>query len=258
MKILLALLASLLICGVHAAPAPAKPAAKKAAPRRNAVVTFYDAKFVKGGWNMADWEMVRSWRFDHDGEWVQEPKCIANKVPADATPQEMLGRRAGEVYTAMLLKKKFKGNAVISCTMEFDDRMAPGIIIAAEPVKADGKLELREHFEVILYDDGLNVWHHFFLKTDPKSKNKRALAEGMDQRWRKQSYLSEKKFYKPKTPYTLTVSVKFTGRGPQIEVACGGRVVGYYEPKMFDGEYRIGLVGCEGVNRFYDFKVTNR
>ena len=57
---------------------------------------------------------------------------------------------------------------------------------------------------------------------------------------------------------TLTVSIRFTGRGPQIEVACGGRVVGYYEPKMFSGEYRIGLVGCEGINRFYDFKVTNR
>lgn len=257
--------AFLLICGSYAAPAPSKakaPAKKTAAKkrvRRNAVKTFYNAQFVKGKWNPKDWEMVRSWRFDHDAEFLQKANYIQNRVPEGVSDIELQGRKGSSGYAIMLLKEKFKGNTVITCNMEFDYRMAPGIIIAHEPQKlANGKLELREHFEVILYDDGLNLWHHYFEKGDPNSKDPRVKRSGVEQKWRKQCHLTEKKFYKAKTKYELKVSVRYTGRGPFIDISCGGRLIGSYAPQMPAGEYRIGLVGCEGRNRFYDFKVTNR
>jgi len=237
-------LAALLTAGICSA-APVKAPTPGARKKAKATPVLYEAKFVKGGWKAEDWDMVRSWRFDYSGKWIQKAQCIENVVPADATKKEMLGKRAGETYTAMLLKKRFKGNCAVTCTMEFDDRMAPGILIAAEPVKnGKGLLELREHFEVILYDDGLNVWHHFF-------------EEGK-QKWRKQHYLLDVKSFAPNKPYTLTAKVTFTGKGPFIALIWNNREIGYFEPKMFNGEYRIGLVGCEGVNRFYDFKVTPR
>ena len=264
MKLLFALCSAfLLVCGLSAAPAKApaakKVSAKKRAVKRNQVKTYYNAKFVKGGWKSSDWEMVRSWRFDHDAAFLQMPGFIQNRVPEGLTDQELQGRKGHPGYAIMLLKQKFTGNTVISCTMEFDYRMAPGIIIASEPAAiAGGKLELREHFEVILYDDGLNLWHHYFEKGKPGSKDPRVIRSGVEQKWRKNNYLLEKKFYKPKTKYELKVSVRYTPKGPQIEISCGGRTIGSYEPKMFSGSYRIGLVGCEGRNRFYDFKVTNR
>ena len=267
MKFLLALLSFVLISGISAAPAaPAKaPAQKKAAApkraagRRNVVKTYYDAKFVKGSWNPADWEMVRSWRFDHDAEFLQLGNCIQNKVPEGVSDQELQGKKGNSGYAIMLLKQKFKGNTVITCNMEFDYRMAPGIIIAYEPVKyGKDKLELREHYEVILYDDGLNLWHHYFEKGKPDSKDPRVIKSGVEQKWRKQFCSLEKKFYKPKTKYEVKVTVRHTGRGPQIEISCGGRIISGYAPNVPAGEYRIGLVGCEGRNRFYDFKVTNR
>ena len=264
MKLLFALCSAfLLFCGLSAAPARApavkKAPAKKRVVKRNPVKTYYNAKFVKGGWKSSDWEMVRSWRFDHDAAFLQMPGFIQNRVPEGLTDQELQGRKGHPGYAIMLLKKKFTGNTVISCTMEFDYRMAPGIIISSEPAKiAGGKLELREHFEVILYDDGLNLWHHYFEKGKPGSKDPRVIRSGVEQKWRKNNYLLEKKFYKPKTKYELKVSVRYTPKGPQIEISCGGRTIGSYEPKMFSGSYRIGLVGCEGRNRFYDFKVTNR
>ena len=265
MKILFALLAFVLVCSSYAAPAapaakaPAKKAAVKRAPRRNAVKTFYEAKFVKGGWKMSDWEMVRSWRFDHDAQFLQMANCIQNKVPEGVSDIELQGKKGNEGYAIMLLKQKFKGNTVITCTMEFDYRMAPGLIIAHEPVKyGKDKLELREHYEVILYDDGLNLWHHFFEKGQPGSKDPRVIKSGVEQKWRKQFALLDKKFYKPKTKYEVKVSIRQTSRGPQVEIACDGRVISGYAPRIPAGEYRIGLVGCEGRNRFYDFKVTNR
>lgn len=267
MKFLLALLSFVLISGISAAPAapakataPAKKAAaKKRAPKRNAVKTYYNAKFVKGEWNRADWEMVRSWRFDHDAEFLQLGNCIQNKVPEGVSDQELQGKKGNSGYAIMLLKQKFKGNTVITCNMEFDYRMAPGIIIAHEPAKyGKDKLELREHYEVILYDDGLNLWHHYFEKGKPDSKDPRVIKSGVEQKWRKQFCSLEKKFYKPKTKYEVKVTVRHTGRGPQIEISCGGRIISGYAPNLPAGEYRIGLVGCEGRNRFYDFKVTNR
>ena len=265
MKMFSAFIAAfLLVCGAYAAPAkaaakaPAKKTLRKA-PRRNAVKTYYQAQFVKGKWNPADWEMVRSWRFDHDAAFIQMPGCIQNRVPAGLTDEELQGKKGNEGYAIMLLKQKFKGNALITCNMEFDYRMAPGIIISYEPEKsANGKLELREHFEVILYDDGLNLWHHFFEKASPKSKDPRVIRTGIEQKWRKQCHLTEKKFYKPKTKYEVTVKINYTSKGPQIEIAAGGRLIGCYAPQMPKGEYRLGIVGCEGRNRFYDFKVTNR
>ena len=265
-KLLLFLIAFLFVCGISAAPAaaPAKAPAKaqksvKKAPKRNVVTTYYQAQFVKGKWNPADWEMVRSWRFDHDAAFLQMPNCIQNRVPEGLTDDELQGKKGNEGYAIMLLKQKFKGNTVITCNMEFDYRMAPGIILAYEPVKhGKDKLELREHFEVILFDDGLNLWHHYFEKAAPNAKDPRVIRTGVEQKWRKQCHLTEKKFYKPKTKYEVRVDVRYTSRGPQIEISCGGRVIGCYAPQMPQGEYRIGIVGCEGRNRFYDFKVTNR
>ena len=261
MRFLLAFLSFVLFSAAFAAPAPApaKAPAKKRAVRKNVVQTYYEGKFVKGGWQRSDWEMVRSWRFDHDAEFLQLENCIQNKVPEGVSDVELQGKKGSSGYAIMLLKQKFKGNTVITCNMEFDFRMAPGIILAYEPVKhGKDKLELREHYEVILYDDGLNLWHHYFEKGLPNSKDPRVIKTGVEQKWRKQCYSLEKKFYKPKTKYELRVDVRYTSRGPQIEISCGGRVIGCYAPQMPMGEYRIGLVGCEGRNRFYDFKVTNR
>lgn len=262
MKLLFALCSAfLLVSALSAAPVQktAKVPAKKRVEKRNAVKTYYSAKFVRGGWKSSDWEMVRSWRFDHDAAFLQLRDCIQNRVPEGVSDKDLQGVKGHPGYAIMLLKQKFTGNTVISCTMEFDYRMAPGIIISSEPAKiGGGKMELREHFEVILYDDGLNLWHHYFEKGRPGSKDPRVIKSGVEQKWRKNNYLLEKKFYKPKTRYELKVSIRYTPKGPQIEISCGGRTIGSYEPKMFSGSYRIGLVGCEGRNRFYDFKVTNR
>ena len=49
----------------------------------------------------------------------------------------------------MVLIKKVSGNVTVTSTIEFDDRMAPLIVIAQEPGKDKlGRPEYREHFEI--------------------------------------------------------------------------------------------------------------
>jgi len=201
---------------------------------------LFNAAFEKGKWDSNDWLMVKSSRWDYMGEWIQKDDCIVNKIPADATPEEMLNKRAGETYTSMIINKKFSGNLKVSCQMSFEHRMAPGIIIAFDPVKdGKGRSEYREHFEIILYDKGINVWHHFFV--DGK------------QQWRKKAFLDAD--YKPSTKYNLIVTLSYTARGPVMKLEADGKVFGYIEDGL-PKEFYLGLVACEGVNHIYDFKVT--
>jgi hypothetical protein len=201
---------------------------------------LFTASFEKGKWDSKDWLMVKSWRWDYAGEWVQKDDRIVNKVPSDATNEEMLNKRAGETYTSMLINKKFSGNLKISCQMSFDHRMAPGIMIAFDPIKdGKGRSEYREHFEIILYDKGINVWHHFFV--DGK------------QQWRKKAFLDAD--YKPLTKYNLIVTLNYTAKGPVMKLEADGKVFGYIEDSL-PKEFYLGIVASEGVNTFYDFKVT--
>ncbi|MCQ2378059.1 MAG: hypothetical protein MJ016_02465 [Victivallaceae bacterium] len=206
--------------------------------------TCFETKFTPD-WDKTHWEMVRSSRFDWEGSFLQSADAIENRVPADAAAQEMRSSRAGETYAAMVLKERFDGNFRIECTMEFLDRMAPGIVLAADPVvNAKGKPEFREHWEAILFDNGLNVWHHVFV--------------GGKQKWTLADHLGRAGLFAPEVKHHLTVTVKRKSdpERTEISVECDGFSTGYAEKDFFPGPFRIGIVAGEGVNRFYDFKVV--
>ncbi len=206
----------------------------------NAEKILYQCSFASGKWKASEWQIVKSPRWPYFGSWEQQDDHISNKVPKDATKHEMLSKRAGETYTSMLLKKKFNGNLTVSCTMSFDHRMAPLLVITPDYGKgAKGKPEHRDHFEIVLYDKGLNVWHHYYTNGKPH--------------WRKAAFMQAE--FKPKQKYLLSVKLNFTKRGPEMIISCNGKKFGYTDdtlPKVF----HVGLTACEGINRFYDFKVS--
>jgi len=219
-------LAALALCGVALA--------QKAAP-----TTVFECSFARGGWDAAQWTLVKSPRWPHFGQWEQRDDCIQNATPADATPQEMLGKRAAETYTSMVFKEKLKGNVTLSSTMEFSDRMAPLIVLAPE-LGADeqGRAEYRQHYEIVLFDQGVNVWRHDFADGKPS--------------WRRMAW--GKFELKPNQKYRLTVKLARTSRGKTLTVIVDNHEVGYLDDGLPD-EFHAGVTGCEGVNRFYDFRV---
>lgn len=200
---------------------------------------YFETAFTPGNWRESDWIMVKSSRWPYRGRWIQENGFIANAVPQDATPRELESKRAGETYTSMILNRAFSGNAAISCTMDFDHRMAPGLIIAEEPVKTEAGAEYRNHYEIILFDRGINVWRHYF--------------EDGRQKWVRKAFLTAP--FKPGTPYELSVKIQFDGRGPQMILQAGGHTFGFHDGNI-PRNYRVGIVAGEGINRFYDFKAS--
>lgn len=197
-----------------------------------------NVSFAEGKWDKGEWIVVKSARWPEFGHWVQKADHIENSVPLDADEIKWQGARAPETYASMLWNTKLHGNFKVSSTMDFDFRMAPLIVLAPSFGRdANGFPEYREHWEIIIYDEGINVWHH---QNDGKPT------------WHLAAQLKIK--YEPKRKYELKVQVKREKAGAQIIVDCGGASFSYMEHDL-PQELFAGITGCEGINRFYDFKV---
>ena len=200
---------------------------------------IFECEFKPGKWNKDDFIQVKSARWPNINGFRQERDHIVNICPADATAKDMLGKRAPETYAAMIYKNPIKGNCEVKAEMSFDYRMAPSIVIAEKVGTSDkGFPEFRTHYEIVLFDEGINIWRHWF--------------ENGKQVWRKAGYMKAK--FLPNVKYELEVDIKFTRRGPLLKVSVNDKEFGIIEDAMFK-EYYVGIIGCEGVNRFYDFEI---
>ena len=197
--------------------------------------TIYSCAFTSGSWERSDWTLVKKSKSDHGGGWVQQEGCIANETPAQATPEDLQGKRAAETYSSMVYKNKVTGNVTVAATMAFAHKMAPLIVLAPElTVNAEGRKEYSEHFEIVIFNEGVNVWHHF-VKDGKLTYRKTAFA----------NFRLEKD-----TKYTLEVKKS----GKILTVSVAGHVFGYADDALPESCY-VGITGCEGLNRFYDFIV---
>ena len=198
-----------------------------------------EISFRPGAWSSNDWILVKSPRFDYLHGFVQKAEGIENECPP-LSGEEIFRKHCAKVYSAMVLKERAAIGQTVSSTMSFDHRMAPLIVLAEKLDHPEGGAPVfGEHWEIVLYDEGLNVWHHSVKDGKPF--------------WYKAAYL--KAPFAKDTRYTLEVKVSKTPKGvKEMEVKCGGHEIGYVDNDLPDTFY-AGIIGCEGRNRFYDFKV---
>lgn len=202
-----------------------------------------EVDFSRGKWNADDFVAVKSWRWNYLGVFEQRDSAIVNKCP-DLPGEEIFRKHADDVYAALLHKTRLSLGATVSSTMSFDHRMAP-IIVFAEKLgaAADGTPEFREHWEVCLFDRGINLWHHRFVD----GKQKYSLAASIR--------LPQEEWFKPNARHELSARVFRNSFGAKcIEVSCGGHAFSH-EDETLPETFQAGIIGCEGRNFFYDFKV---
>lgn len=197
--------------------------------------SLYRCSFTPDGWQPNDWIQVRGPRWDHDGGWEQQSDHISNCVPANATAEAMNGPRAGEVYSSMIVDRPAVPGLLVRTRASFDFRMAPLIVLTAPLGEdRDGHPEYREHIEVVIYDLGVNVWHHTWSDDGP--------AWGRAG-WRDFSLEAS-------MPHTLEVEKT----GAQFIVCVNDHRFGCHIPE-FDSDVQTGITACEGINRFFEFEV---
>jgi len=188
-------------------------------------------KFTPGGWDPAAWTLCKNPGVDHLGKWVQREDCVENETPTDRKTQAL-----DQTLTTMIYNTKFKGDFTATATFEIGAGSAPGIIIAQDfAPDAQGRPQYGEFYEVIIYEKGLNLWHHF-AKDGKRTYEKTAYSDFA---------------LKPDTRYKLEVR----RQKQSVEMSVDGHIVGVLINSLSDEVY-LGVEGCEGVSRVYDFSVS--
>lgn len=204
-----------------------------------------DVDFRSNKWDRAQWIHVRHSEWNRGTPFVQTDEGIVNWSDAAWSDEEIYARHQIDVFSAMLLTNRFSGAAAFATSVSFDHRMAPAIVLADGVEKdAQGRDELRDFYEFVLYDEGLNVWLH------------RRPADGGKATVEKVAFLEAR--FEPKKDYSLFVSVtpKKTQAGAvhDIRIACAGHVLGFRDAH-FPSAYRAGIIGAEGRCRFRNFRA---
>ncbi len=198
----------------------------------------FSTSFARGKWDPSQWIVVKSPRFNYIGVMVQRDDHIENKTP-EVSPEEVFKKYCAKVYSSIMLDRKIKIGKTVSSTMSFDYSMAPLIVIAEEIGKsAKGEPEFREHYEVVLYNEGINIWHHTYKDGKPG--------------WYRAAFLKAK--FEANKKYRLEVQVTQTRKGKVMTVTCDGHSFGFMDNNLPDSFY-AGIIGCEGRNSFYDFVI---
>jgi len=183
--------------------------------------------------------MVKNSAWTHFSDrWVQHPDWIENPVPPNVSPERWETSNGDESYTSMVYGKPFRGDLTVRVSLEFSPRMAPLILFSSALGKDPaGRRELRNYTEIVFWDQGANAWNHVY------------------------DDVARKKVYhlSASAEFSLAAEtrhcVEVNKQGQQLKIRVDGHTFGYLE-KNFPDEFYVGITGCEGINRFYDFEVV--
>jgi hypothetical protein len=194
--------------------------------------TLLSVSFAQGAWDPSAWVLAKNPTVPHLGKWAQRDICVGNETTADPAKKSSLN----DTLTTMVYGKPFAGDCTVAATFEIGAGAAPGIVVAQDwAPDGEGRPQYGEFYEVIIYEKGINLWHHF-------ARDGKRLYE-----------LSAYSTFplKPDTRYTLRVQRK----KQTLDISVDGHQIGLLIP-LLPNELYLGCEGCEGVCRLYDFAVT--
>ena len=184
--------------------------------------------FMSGAWDKDLLVSANCYRWQEVPSFVQEEDALVNRRNPSC--------ETGYENASLMLKTPLCGNYHLEAVCSFDAWGAP-LIVIAEDLSEDenGLLRYREYYEVVLYENGINVWR---LRTD---KNDHVT-------WKK--LMSVDFPVTPKEKHTLSVDVL----ADSLEITADGKKMSLFLFERFPS-YFVGIDACENVNRFYSFKA---
>ena len=200
--------------------------------------------FSQGKWDPSAWTDLRQPQWDRGTPFVQGDYYVENWSDAAWSDEEIFRKHQIDTFSCMVLTNRFAAPMTFTTVTRFEHRMAPAIVIASDiATDAQGRKALGNFYEIVLYDEGLNVWRHGH-DADGKPVVEKA------------AYLTRR--FEPKVQYALTVTVErkeTQGRKfGQMTVRCDGEALGFRDP-LIPAEFYAGLIGSEGRCRFYNFRA---
>lgn len=178
--------------------------------------------FAEGKWDSKEFRHVYSSRFSSTPLMCQAKECIVNDIDMET------GTFA---YVSLVTEKKYRTGTRIETTCSFDSYGAPLIVLSNDFYKGDnGKWYFGVHYEIVLYEEGINVWKLNLHKDVMK--------------WDK--LLGLKFPVTAKMSHTLSVQVL----NNMLDITMEDIHANLWVEDM-PSEFRVGITACEGINRFY-------
>ena len=144
-------------------------------------------------------------------------------------------------YISIVHKDVFEKGAKVSAKCSFDHYGAPLLTFASSLwTDGDGHLRYGDHYEVVAFENGCNVW--YITKADEGSERPFKVANCIRLRFP----IEDKSI--------IDMSVEVLDKALRINV--NGVDFDLPTPLLSDKLY-IGITACEGVNRFYEAALTH-
>ena len=183
--------------------------------------------FKKGFWEN-ELTYANSFRYVEMPEFVQEDDHVHNRKISE--------ERFGYDNISLMTREKLPLGTKISTTCSFDNFGAPLIVIAEDLILCDdGKLRYGEYYEIVLYENGVNVWRMH-------------MDENRKVTWHKA--LGVEFAVAAMEKHELTVETK---ENYLVIEACGHKMT--LRADDLKSEFHVGIDACEGINRFYELTI---
>ncbi len=145
----------------------------------------------------------------------------------------------GYDYISIVHKNEFKKGARIKTVCSFDGYGAPLITIANTVVSGGEYLRYGDHYEVVAYENGCNIWH--IIKA----------PEGSEKPYKVTNCLRLRFPIADASRIMLEVEVL----DKKLCVKVNDVDFDIPAPLLSD-TFRLGITACEGINRFYSAEIT--
>lgn len=187
--------------------------------------------FSDGLWNPDEWRYVTTALHPDVTPFSQDACSISNTYydEEENKPQ----------YISMLYKDELMANFTVSTKCSFKSYGAPIIVISDEPeVMENGTLRYGLHIEVVLYQNGINLWH-----IDGKNNI-------IDQIVREEFPVEANCIRK----MTVNIDLDKNWIIVKLDGEKGRHIIPW--PKLSEfKKFYAGITACEGIDSFYDFEV---
>ena len=183
--------------------------------------------FTKNNWENKFF-YAKSYRFDQEVSFKQEMDCISNSRNKEFSD--------GFEYINIFLKNKYQTGITIEATLLFEHYGAPMICFCDNFDKDNnGNYRMRNYYEIVLFNEGINVWKLWMDDNKPK--------------WTKLLFLDFKVSENEKHKLKIT----FLNDG--IEINCLDKTQFLKIENMLKNFY-LGIGACEEINRIYQIKLS--
>ena len=188
--------------------------------------------FQPNEWDTNAFDYVYTPNCDEFSTFEQEQTCIKNKKG---------NYIFGYEYISILEKNLHKSGAIISTRCAFESFGAPLLVFTNDvTVDENGRYRYGEHYEVVAYEKGCNVWH---IIPAPKNEPDKKIVP---------TKLAHLEFAIQNNQIT-DITVEIVGKIIKIDIN-GNKLK--LEIPNFPEQFRAGITACEGINRFYEFAIV--